>query len=98
MNFRVLAVLFTSMITLNAVADLKPDIVDCNAKKAARNAAMGATVGISGRCDTQKAAKKAKENVAENVKDSADINLDNKKRLPGSDTDKRGLKINKNKD
>ena len=96
MTFRVLALLFALMVTLNAVADLKPDIVDCNAKKAARNAAMGATVGISGRCDAEKAAKKAKENVADNVKDSADIDRDNKKRLSGGNTDKRGL--NKNKD
>ena len=95
MNLRVLALLLASTVTPNAIADLKPDVLDCNAKKAGRNAAMEATVGVSGRCDTGKAAKNTKENVADDVKDSVDIDLDDKKRLPGSDKEKRGQKKNK---
>ena len=95
MNLRVLALLLASTVTPNAIADLKPDVLDCNAKKAGRNAAMEATVGVSGRCDTGKAAKNTKENVAGDVKDSVDIDLDDKKRLPGSDKEKRGRKKNK---
>ena len=95
MNLRVLALLLASTVTPNAIADLKPDVLDCNAKKAGRNAAMEATVGVSGRCDTGKAAKNTKENVADDVKDSVDIDLDDKKRLPGSDKEKRGRKKNK---
>ena len=87
--------LLASTVTPNAIADLKPDVLDCNAKKAGRNAAMEATVGVSGRCDTGKAAKNTKENVADDVKDSVDIDLDDKKRLPGSDKGMRGRKKNK---
>ena len=46
---------------------------DCNAKKAARNATMDATVGVSGRCDPNKLAKDAKEDLGDDVKDSVDL-------------------------
>ena len=95
MNYRVFAFLLAFSGTPTAIADLKPDALDCNAKKASRNAAMGATVGVSGRCDTSKAAKNAKDNVADDVKDSVDLDLDNKKRDKDANGDKRGLKRNK---
>ena len=95
MNYKVLALLLAFSVTPNAIADLKPDVLDCNAKKASRNAAMGATVGVSGRCDTSKAAKNAKDNVADDVKDSVDLDLDNKKRDQDANGDKRRLKRNK---
>ncbi len=44
-----------------ALADLKPDLIECNADKAARNAAMKATVGVHGSCDPEKLAKKKKK-------------------------------------
>ena len=56
---------------------------------------MEATVGVSGRCDTGKAAKNTKENVTDDVKDSVNIDLDEKKRLQRSDKEKRGRKKNK---
>jgi hypothetical protein len=49
---------------------------DCTAKKAARNATMDATVGVSGRCDPDKLAKDAKEDLGDDVKDSVDVDRD----------------------
>ena len=94
MNFRIFVFLLASIITPTAIADLKPDALDCDAKKAARNAAMGATVGVSGRCDTSKAAKNAKDSVAGDVKDSVDIDRDEKKRNTDGNRKKRELKKN----
>ncbi len=64
-----LAVLLASLGNSIAIADLKPDALDCNPKKAARNA----TTCVSGRCDPGKAAKNTKEDAVGNVKDAADI-------------------------
>ena len=92
MAFRVLTLLFVSIFANSTIADLKPDALECDAKKAARNAAMDATVGISGRCDTSKAAKNAKDNVADDVKDSVDIDIDEKRRNGDSVRKERDLK------
>jgi hypothetical protein len=92
MDYRVLALLLASIGTTSAIADLKPDALDCNAKKAARNAAMDATVGVSGRCDTSKAAKNTKENVTDDVKDSVDIQRDEQKRFSDGDKKKQHSK------
>lgn len=88
MNTSLAAALIATLLSTHALADLKPDVMDCDPKKAARNVAMDATVGVSGRCDAGKAAKNTKENVVEGAKDSVDVDLDRKK-------DKRGLKKNK---
>ncbi|MEH6637074.1 MAG: hypothetical protein V7700_16260 [Halioglobus sp.] len=80
----------TLLVAPGAFADLTPN---CNPKKAARNAAMDATVGVSGRCDTGKAAKDAKEDVVDNAKDAVDVDLDKNKQH------ERGQRKNeKNKD
>ncbi|WP_020210077.1 hypothetical protein [Gilvimarinus chinensis] len=50
-------------------ADIKPDILECDAKKAARNAALDSTVGVSGNCDAEKLADKTKDNVKDSVDD-----------------------------
>ena len=92
MKGKALVLLLVSLAVPNAIADLKPDVLDCDAKKAARNAAMDATVGVSGRCDTSKAAKNTKENVADDVKDSVDMDLDGRKRSRDGDSKKRAPK------
>ncbi|UTF59521.1 hypothetical protein [Gilvimarinus sp. DA14] len=69
----------------------KPELIDCNAKKAARNAALDSTVGVSGNCDAEKLAKDAKDDVKDSVKDAkkeAGDKIDNAKEnaadaLPG---------------
>ena len=58
-----------------ALADLKLDFVECDAQKAARNAALDASVGVSGGCDAEKLAKKTKED----AKDAVSPDLENKK-------------------
>jgi len=79
------AALLLIAISAAAAADIKPDILDCNAKKAARNAALGATVGVSGRCDPGKAAEEAKDNVADNARDAVQIDRDKKIQLDGKE-------------
>lgn len=68
----------TLLFSAAAMADLKPDVMDCDAKKAARNAAMDATVGVSGKCDTGKAAKNVKDDAVDDVKDTVDLDRDKK--------------------
>ena len=92
MTFRTLAVLLAVLGTADATADLKPDALDCNAKKAARNATMNATVGISGRCDTGKAAKNTKDDISGNIKDSVDLDREREKQRLNGDKGKRALK------
>ncbi|WP_041522246.1 hypothetical protein [Gilvimarinus agarilyticus] len=58
------------------LADLKPDIIECDGKKAARNAAMEATVGVSGNCDAKKMADDAKDDAADKVSDRVDNTKD----------------------
>lgn len=84
-----------------ALADLKPDIIDCDAKKVARNAAMDATVGISGGCDTEKMADSAKDDLDDrfdDAKDSAGDRMDDAKDKIDRDHDKRDHKLRKDKD
>ncbi|MBU3068421.1 hypothetical protein KOI40_01250 [Aestuariicella sp. G3-2] len=64
-----------------ALADLKPDILDCDPKKAARNAAMDATIGVSGKCDGQKVAENAKEDAKDRIDDKKDDIADKKESL-----------------
>lgn len=67
-----------------ALADLKPDILDCDPKKAARNAAMDATIGVSGKCDGQKVAENAKEDAKDRIDDKKDDIADKKEDLMDS--------------
>lgn len=48
---------------------IKPD---CDASKAAKNAALENTVGISGRCDAAKTAEQAKDEALGDAKDKVD--------------------------
>ncbi len=89
------AALFLIAMATGAAADLKPDALDCNAKKAARNAALDATVGVSGRCDPGKAADQAKENVADNARDAVDLDRDKKLELDRKGKGNGILKKNK---
>ncbi len=77
MKSQVLVLLLAAVAIDVARADLKPDFVECDAKKATRNAAMDATIGVSGRCDPEKVVKNSKENLADDARDAVDI--DNKK-------------------
>ncbi len=76
-----------------ALADLKkPDIIDCNAKKAARNAAMEATVGVHGSCDADKLAKDAKKDAGKKVEGAREdlgdkLDLDKDRDKKGKDQD-----------
>jgi len=84
MKSRVLVLLLLAAAVDVAQADLKPDFVECDAKKATRNAAMDATIGVSGRCDPDKLAKKSKENLADNARDAVDIDKKNHKHKNGN--------------
>lgn len=66
---RTVLLIMLGTFSLGALADIKPDILDCNAKKAARNAALESTVGVSGNCDGEKLADKTKDNVKDSVAD-----------------------------
>ncbi|WP_153448530.1 hypothetical protein [Vibrio algicola] len=48
---------------------IKPD---CNASKAAKNAALESSVGVNGRCDVEKTTKQAKKEVTNKVDDTKD--------------------------
>ncbi len=100
MKLTTFALLSVMLGAANAYADLKPDLLDCNAKKAARNAAMEATVGVSGHCDTGKALKDTKEDTADKVKDAVHVDGDRDKPLQSlghGDNKNNGL-LKKNKD
>ncbi|WP_439134394.1 hypothetical protein [Pseudomaricurvus sp.] len=60
------------------LADLKPDVLDCDPKKAARNAAMDAGIGVSGKCDAKKVAEDAKDDAKDRLDDKKD-HIDDKK-------------------
>lgn len=81
------SILLAALAAASAQADLKPDLVDCDPQKAARNAAMDATVGISGRCDPEKLTKDAREEAKEKV----DIDRDKDKKRHDRKSD-RALK------
>ena len=66
MKLQITVLLLGALLTSGAYAD-------CDAKKAARNATMDATVGVSGRCDPDKLAKDAKEDLGDDLKDSVDV-------------------------
>jgi hypothetical protein len=76
-------------------ADLKPDVIDCDAKKAARNAALDTAVGVSGPCDAEKAAKDIKEDTADDVRDAVDLDLDDKKKHLEHDHDRQTIRHDK---
>ncbi|HDY98930.1 MAG TPA: hypothetical protein ENH72_10630 [Pseudomonas sabulinigri] len=71
-----------------SLADLKPDIMGCDAQKATRNAAMEATVGVSGGCDASKAAGNAKDNAVDNVTDHVDDARDSLPQNPMHDDER----------
>ena len=95
MKYLITGALWALLFCAGAMADLKPDVMDCNPKKAARNAAMDATVGVSGKCDSGKAAKNAKEDAVDDVKDSVDLDHDQKNNHLGGDKDHKRLKNHK---
>ena len=81
-----------AFFAMPVLADLKPDFVECDAQKAARNAAMDATVGVSGGCDAEKLAKKTKEDAKEAVTPDVDkqkgkLDRDRDHGLPGKGKD-----------
>ena len=80
--------IFLFVCTTPALADLKPDIVECDAQKAARNAALDATVGVSGGCDADKLAKETKKDAKEAVTPDKAKKKDKDKGLLGKDKDK----------
>ncbi|MFH0265229.1 hypothetical protein [Vibrio rumoiensis] len=66
---------FILLATSTAHAGLiKPN---CDVSKAAKNAALENTVGISGRCDAAKTAEQAKDEAVDNAKDKVDGAKDN---------------------
>ncbi len=71
-----------------ALADL--DLIDCDAEKAARNAAMKATVGVHGKCDPKELAERKKEDAGEKLEDQ-------KGKLHDREED-RDFKLKKDKD
>lgn len=83
MNYKIIVVLMAAVFASGAAAK-------CDSKKAARNAAMDASIGISGRCDPNKLAKDTKEDLGDNVKDSVDVDRDKHR-----DGDKKKRKKNK---
>jgi len=93
MRSRLVVTLLAVLGAGSAWADLKPDVLDCNSKKAARNAAMDATVGVSGNCDAGKAAGNARDDVV----DAAGDAVPNVKPTPLDRNEKKG-KLRKNKD
>lgn len=81
---------------------IKPD---CDASKAAKNAALENTVGISGRCDAAKTAVQAKDQAVDNAKDKVDDTksnvsdkVDNKKDKLSDTKDKVSDDVDKLKD
>lgn len=65
---------FILLATSTAHAGLiKPN---CDVSKAAKNAALENTVGISGRCDAAKTAEQAKDEAVDNVTDKVDQKKD----------------------
>ena len=94
MSSRSILLLAAARCAGNAWADLKPDIIDCDAKKAARNAALDATVGVSGGCDSAKVAKDTRDDMVDGAQDAVD-KLSDKKPAP---LDKGKNKLRPNKD
>ena len=87
---KVLLMGVVSVFVAHAQADLKPDFVECDAKKATRNAALDASVGVSGGCDAEKMAKKTKEDAKDTVtpdieKSNGKLKHDKDHRLLGKD-------------
>lgn len=71
-RFAIAIALSLTCYTSASLADLKPDILDCNAKKAGRNAALEASIGVSGSCDPRDVAGDARDDLKDGVQDSAD--------------------------
>jgi len=67
------------ILLLLAAPVVHADLVKCDAKKAARNAAMDATVGVSGRCDAEKLVKDEKDELVDEIDDKVDLDHDRKK-------------------
>lgn len=65
-----LSVLTCSLITYSAVAG--PLDPNCDPEKVAKNAAVKATVGVSGRCTPEKAAERKVEDAKDAVGDAKD--------------------------
>ncbi len=65
------------LVAAPALAD-KPRLIDCDAEKAARNAAMEAVVGVHGPCDPEKLAEQKKEDAMDKVDGAKDKAADHK--------------------
>lgn len=71
---------FLLMVFVFAISNLAhADLIKCDPKKAARNAAMDATVGVSGRCDPGKLVEDEKDQLVDGVEDRVDGVGDKKK-------------------
>ena len=89
MTRKLIVVLLAMLSASAAVADLRPD---CDPKRAARNAALDSTVGVSGRCDADKLAKDTKEDLSRNAKDAVDVDRDKHKQRHGNTSRKKKKK------
>ncbi len=95
MKSKLAGLVVLSLLAGSAWADLKPDIIDCDGKKVARNAAMKSTVGVSGPCDAGKVAEDARDDVVEGAKDAVDDAVDLKPQPLERDRDNGKLRRNK---
>ncbi|WP_157976753.1 hypothetical protein [Parahaliea mediterranea] len=86
-----------ALLVAAAGVQAKPELIDCDPKKIARNAAMEATVGVHGPCDVDRAADRAKDDLGDkvdDVRDGADDKLDDMK----DRHEKRDKKLRKDED
>ncbi|MBO1518162.1 hypothetical protein [Oceanisphaera pacifica] len=68
--------LMTSLVFISSISFAGVIKPDCDISKAAKNAALESTVGVSGRCDASKTAKQAKDEALEGVTDKVDNTKD----------------------
>ncbi|MBN7795925.1 hypothetical protein [Parahaliea mediterranea] len=83
-------------LSVPALADLKPEIIDCDAGKAARNAAMKATIGVKGPCDAERLADDARDDVGDKMDDVRKGAGDKAEDMRDKHKDKRDHKQGKN--
>ncbi|MCO7215463.1 MULTISPECIES: hypothetical protein [unclassified Halomonas] len=71
---KLLRVAASAAVILSLAASVQAGVIrpDCDAEKVAKNAALEATVGVSGRCTADRAVENAKDNVNDRVDDARD--------------------------
>ena len=71
---KLLRVAASAAVILSLAASVQAGEIrpDCDAEKVAKNAALEATVGVSGRCTADRAVENAKDNVNDRVDDARD--------------------------